>query len=98
VERLKNNYLALQLLSELIPSVLRIWHRLGLLGRLKVQKSSSIVLSYKIKHSSDVGIFIIAYQQLLQREVNNIWSNSVWIDKKGELYPVISEEKKFKNS
>jgi len=61
--------------------------------RLGIEKSSSIVLSYKVKHSSDMGIFLIAYQQLLQRAINTIWDSTIWIDKKGEVISSNTEGK-----
>ena len=54
-----------------------------------MQKSSYVILSYKIKHSYDIRDLLDSYRQLLQRAVDVIWNNITWIEKKQKNYYVI---------
>jgi len=69
---------------------------------LKLSKSLYQVRAYNIKHGYDVGNFLEAYRQLLQRAVDEIWTRIKWIEKhngKGRrrLLPVIPKENSFKH-
>jgi len=59
-----------------------------------VQRNSYKILSYKIKHNSDIGEFLSSYRYLLQRAINIIWDNINWIEKKRRNYYTVRQGKK----
>ncbi len=59
-----------------------------------MQRSSYVILSYKIKHNYDIGEFLSSYRYLLQRAINIIWDNINWIEKKRRSYYTVREGKK----
>ncbi len=58
--------------------------------------------AYNIRHSYDVGDFLEAYRQLLQRAIDGIWRNIVWREKqikeKKRLIPIIPKSNQFKRN
>ena len=59
-----------------------------------MQKSSYVILSYKVRHDYDVGGFLNSYQHLLQKAIDIIWDNIDWIEKKQRNYYVIKRGKR----
>ena len=62
-----------------------------------MQRSSYMILSYKIKHNYDIEEFIYSYKHLLQKAIDIIWDNIEWIERKQRNYYVIKYgERKIK--
>ena len=59
------------------------------------------IRAYNIKHSYNVSNFLEDYRRLLQRAVDEIWNNIVWIEKKNfyvtRIIPIIPKGNEFKN-
>lgn len=51
------------------------------------EKTTYEVRAYKIKHGYDVGEFLTAYRNLLQRVIDFIWENIQWAKKTFERHP-----------
>jgi len=56
-----------------------------------VQRSSYVILSYKIKHGYDIGEFLNSYKHLLQKAIDTIWEYMEWIEKKQRNYYLIKQ-------
>jgi putative transposase len=68
----------------------------------KLPRSSYQVRAYNIKHDYDVGHFLEAYRQLLQRAVDETWARIKWIEKHNgqgtrRIIPIIPKENSFKH-
>ena len=61
-----------------------------------MQRSSYMILSYKLKHNYDVGDFLSSYRYLLQKTIDIIWDNIRWVEKEQKNYYLIRSGKKFK--
>lgn len=61
-----------------------------------MQRSSLVILSYKVKHSYDVRDLLSSYRHLLQRAIDEIWVNIEWKRKGKRLIPTIPKSKEFK--
>ena len=59
-----------------------------------MQRSSYVILSYKIKHYYNIGEFLNSYKHLLQNAIDIIWDNIEWIEKKQRNYYLIRSGKK----
>jgi len=60
------------------------------------------VRAYNIRHSYNVNNFLEDYRRLLQRAVDEIWNNIVWINKanksgRNRIIPIIPKSNEFKN-
>jgi len=68
------------------------------------------IRAYNVKHSYNVSNFLEDYRRLLQRAVDEIWNNIVWIEKKNfykvkgnknyyvtRIIPIIPKSNEFKN-
>jgi putative transposase len=69
---------------------------------LKVSRGYYQVRAYNIKHRYDVNEFLEAYRRLLQKAVDEIWSEIIWIEKRDmkgrkRLIPIIPKDNNFKN-
>ena len=69
---------------------------------LKVSRSYYQVRAYNIKHRYDVNEFLEAYRRLLQKAVDEIWAEIIWIEKRDmkgrkRLIPIIPKDNSFKN-
>ncbi|MBS7610912.1 hypothetical protein KEJ27_01665 [Candidatus Bathyarchaeota archaeon] len=69
---------------------------------MKVSRSLYQVRAYNVKHNYEVGDFLEAYRLLLQRTMDEIWSNIRWVkkhDKRGrrKLIPIIPKDGYFKH-
>ncbi len=54
-----------------------------------MQNGSYVILSYKLKHSYDVGEFLDSYRRILQRSVDMIWENVEWAEGRQKKYYVV---------
>ncbi|MHA1607531.1 MAG: RNA-guided endonuclease InsQ/TnpB family protein, partial [Candidatus Freyarchaeota archaeon] len=61
-----------------------------------MQNNSYVTLSYKIKHSYNVGEFLSGYRWLLQKAIDIVWENIEWIEKKQRNYYLIRNGRRFK--
>ena len=59
-----------------------------------MQKSSYVILSYKIKHDYDIGESLKSYKYLLQKAIDIIWDNIEWVEKKQRKYYLIRSGKR----
>ena len=69
---------------------------------LKVSRGYYQVRAYNIKHRYDVNEFLEAYRRLLQKAVDEIWAEIIWIEKRDmkgrkRLIPIIPKDNNFKN-
>ena len=51
--------------------------------------SSYQILSYRVRHSYDIGDFLESCRNLLQRAVDEIWGNIEWIERRQRNYYVV---------
>ena len=65
---------------------------------MRVQRSSYVILSYKVRHGYDVSEFLSSYRHLLQRAIDIIWDGIEWKKKKNRLIPIIPKSKEFKRT
>ena len=63
-----------------------------------MQRSSYVILSYKVRHGYDVSEFLSSYRHLLQRAIDIIWDGIEWKKKKNRLIPIIPKSKEFKRT
>ena len=56
-----------------------------------MQRSSYVILSYKIKHNYDIKDFLNSYRYLLQKAIDVIWDNIGWIERKQKNYYLIKQ-------
>gem|GEM_PF-1833766 len=83
-----------------------------LISRTKNNKYEELqqIRAYNVKHSYNVSNFLEDYRRLLQRAVDEIWNNIVWIEKKNfyrvkgnknyyvtRIIPIIPKSNEFKN-
>jgi hypothetical protein len=61
----------------------RIIKTLVLISRTKNNKDEALqqIRAYNVKHNYNVSNFLEDYRRLLQRAVDEIWNNIVWINK-----------------
>ena len=66
-----------------------------------MSKSSYQVRAYNIKHDYDVSDFLEAYRLILQKAIDEIWTNIMWIEKyekcRKRLIPIIPKDGAFKH-
>jgi putative transposase len=60
------------------------------------------IRAYNVKHNYNVSSFLEDYRRLLQRAVDEIWNNIVWINKankngRNRIIPMIPKSNEFKN-
>jgi putative transposase len=60
------------------------------------------IRAYNIKHNYELKEFLEDYRRLLQRAVDEIWKNIVWINKtnkngRNRIIPIIPKGNEFKN-
>jgi putative transposase len=68
------------------------------------------IRAYNVKHNYNVSSFLEDYRRLLQRAVDEIWNNIVWIKKKNfyrvkenknyyvtRIIPIVTKSNEFKN-
>jgi len=68
------------------------------------------IRAYNVRHSYELKEFLEDYRRLLQRAVDEIWNNIVWIEKKNfyrvkgnknyyvtRIIPIIPKSNEFKN-
>ena len=65
---------------------------------MRVQRSSYVILSYKVEHNYDVRDFLSSYKYLLQRAIDEIWASMEWKRKGERLIPIIPKSKEFKRN
>jgi len=83
-----------------------------LINKLKTNKYEALqqIRAYNVKHSYNVSNFLEDYRLLLQRAVDEIWNNIVWIEKKNfyrvkgnknyyvtRIIPIVPKSNEFKN-
>ena len=60
------------------------------------------IRAYNIKHNYELKEFLEDYRRLLQRAVDEIWNNIVWINKvnkngRNRIIPIVPKGNEFKN-
>lgn len=75
-----------------------------LISRIKNNKVEALqqIRAYNVKHSYNVSNFLEDYRRLLQRAVDEIWNNIVWINKtnkngRNRIIPIVPKGNEFKN-
>jgi len=75
-----------------------------LISRTKYNKVEELqqIRAYNVKHSYNVSSFLEDYRRLLQRAVDEIWNNIVWINKtnkngRNRIIPIVPKSNEFKN-
>ncbi len=63
-----------------------------------MQRSSSRILSYKIKHDYDVSEFLSSYRCLLRRAIDVIWESIEWHKRGRRIIPIIPKSREFKRT
>jgi putative transposase len=61
------------------------------------------IRAYNIKHNYELKEFLEDYRRLLQRTIDEIWKNIVWINKtnkngRNRIIPIIPKGNEFKNN
>jgi hypothetical protein len=61
------------------------------------------IRAYNVKHNYNVSNFLEDYRRLLQRAVDEIWKNIVWINKtnkngRNRIIPIVPKSNEFKKS
>jgi len=59
-----------------------------------MQKDSYKIVSYKIKHYYNIDDFLLSYRSLLQKAINIIWKNIMWIEKQEKRYYIVENRRK----